>query len=168
MSDWEIVKIVGGIASGLFTGGATALASTTSAKKRLTDLEKKVGTDADGEETGIFATLSALRKFRRQVEHWEVDPPAWLLHLVRNRHSLPEIGRMTELECQADMNARLAEISDRLHALEFKCDKLVTAEEYQADSKARAEEVVRIRENLASANGTLHGILAALGYADKR
>jgi hypothetical protein len=44
--------------------------------------------------------------------------------------------------------------------------KLLTREEYIRDSQQRSEEMQRVREQLATANGLLRGVMATLGIID--
>ena len=42
----------------------------------------------------------------------------------------------------------------------------ISRDEYEEDSRRRAVETAKIRENLASANSFLRGVMSALGYID--
>lgn len=167
------------------------LAFARDLKKRVAELEAKLG---HGEEpkTGIFLALwtveESLKRLKREVESWEDDPPEWAKRLVsRSRsNSSMSLDHLVEVENRIDgkirtFNERIKTYQDEIDALAGRLRKLesaleddekpdsgkiITRAEYERDSKARAEELLKIRESLASANGLLRGVMAAFGYLD--
>lgn len=178
MADLE--KIIEGIASGLLTGGVsvatTLLAVFRDTKKRISDLEKRLGLDKEDEETGLFLQFKTLsesfRKLKREVEGWDEDPPAWAVKLYGRARSNSSIDLNHQREYEERIELRVRELSSKLRSIEEdvknlpSTDRFITHDEYHEDSQKRGEEIARIRTNLASANGMLRGVMAALGYVD--
>ena len=98
------------------------------------------------------------------------------------------VDHMLEVEQRLDQKIRtfndrikgyqdeLEEVSGRLKKIEHAIEedekpdsgKLITRSEYEKDSRSKAEELLRIRESLATANGLLRGVMAAMGYLDEK
>lgn len=183
MSDsWTILQT---IISGALTGGASAtttfLAVFKDIKKRLTDLEAKVGTAEP--KTGLFQALEALaeqvRRLRREIDGWHDDPPDWARGPARrgtsiNMEVVHEIEERMEQRLKSfaaamkrledDLERREKRMEDGLERSTPGVRTFISRDEYEADSKQRAIEVAKIRENLASANSFLRGVMSALGY----
>lgn len=185
------LSIISSIASGLLTGGASAgttfLAVFRDIKKRITDLEKKLGDEDSEPPTGVYFTLDSLTKsvraLRNEISSWRDEPPDWLVRIVQraNRGSM-NLEHWSEFEQRIEQ--RLNNLRSSLQRLEEEIDRkanrledeigksspelsaFVTREEYQRDSVRRADEMRKIRENLKSANSFLKGVLTALGYID--
>jgi len=196
----DLAKIVETLISGipgLLAGGATAattlLAFARDLKKRLTDIETRLGSNEEP-RTGFSQTLWAadegLKRLRRDLAAWEDDPPEWAKRLVSKSRSSSTMGvdHMLEVEQRLDQKIRtfndrikgyqdeLEEVSGRLKKIEHAIEedekpdsgKLITRSEYEKDSRSKAEELLRIRESLATANGLLRGVMAAMGYLDEK
>lgn len=191
----KIVETLVGALPGLAAGGASAITTLLTfardMKKRLTDLETKLGS-AEEPKTGLFHTVwvveESLKRLKRDVENWEDDPPEWAKRLAsRNRsNSSMSLDHLVEVENRIDgkirtFNERIKGYQDevdnltaRLKKLEAVLEddekpdsgKLITRSEYERDTKSRAEELMKVRESLASATGLLRGVMAALGYLE--
>ncbi len=186
-----IEPIVSGLLAGATTGVSSVMAFARDMKKRLTDLEVKLGQNEEP-RTGIYLALwtvdESLRRLRREVESWEDDPPEWAKRLVnRSRtNSSMSLDHLVEVENRIDGKIRtfnerikayqdeIDDLGSRLKKLEGALEddekpdsgKLITRAEYERDSRAKAEELLKIRESLASANGLLRGVMAAFSYLD--
>jgi hypothetical protein len=191
MSDWS--KILEAVAGGLLTGGASALttvfATFRDLRNRVIALEARIGQPSEGlrHATGIHEELhsfnekfedisSDIRRVDRKIETWDDgNPPEWALKLVNRVHNRSSVNMELQQEFEARVEARLRSIQDRavreyerITELERRQDdrKYVLQADYEVDSKRRASEISQVRENLASANGLLRGVLGAMGLID--
>lgn len=185
-------SIIQSVISGVLTGGASAgtalLAVFKDIKKRLAEVEAKVGSDKADPKTGIYYSLEVLndsvRRLRRDIDGWRDDPPDWLVRLVQSaaRRSSVSMEHQHELEqrveqrlrafaqtlkrLEEDLDAREQRLEDAVERSNPGARVFVTREEYENDSLRRAAEMSKVRENLASSNVWLRGVLTALGYID--
>lgn len=187
MADWiKIVEtVVTGVAAGGVSGAGTLLAIFRETKKKVAELETKVGTEEPS--TGMYLSISILeeasKKMRRELESWEDDPPDWAKRLLaRNRvSSSTDLGHIAEVESRVERTLRA--YTDRIKRVEDDLDSrierlkreiepehrstpYVTRAEYLEDSRERAAELLRIRQELATANGLLRGVMSGLGYLE--
>lgn len=192
----DIPSLVQSVITGLVAGGATAAttvgASWRSFKQRLAALEEKVGSPGSSTEarTGLFLALHNLeaslrtpltdlaetvRKLRREVDTWADEPPDWAHRLVRGGARSTSVNMEIFQEIEGRWEARLKSLTDRVKHLEeqlddhtrrAKRDGYVPMDEYQEDSRKRAMEIAKIRENLSVTNGFLKGVMASMGYID--
>lgn len=177
MADASLVQtIISGLVSGGASAGTAFAAVFRDIKKRLKELEEKVGDDgSEGDpKTGIFLVVERLdeiaKKVKKEIESWEEDPPEWLLRLINRaaRSSSVNLEHHTELEQLID--SRFRTNRDNIKRIEEKLDGLmediVHRAEYEKDARQRSEELSSIREQQATANGLLRGIMTAMGYID--
>jgi hypothetical protein len=169
-----IQTIVSGVVSGGASAGTAFAAVFRDIKKRLKSLEDKVGDDgADGDpKTGLHLDEIA-RKVKKEVDSWEEDPPEWLLRLINRaaRSSSVNLENHAELERIIEQRFRtnagnIQRLEERLELLQKTLDTYVSQVEYEKDARERSEELSSIREQLATANGLLRGIMTAMGYID--
>lgn len=173
----DLTKVIEGVATVVLAGASSWLAYYAKTRKAIKDLEEKVGS-IEPTPTGLFLTVAQVeensKRVRRELNLWEDDPPAWAKRMVaRSRtqsandvafeeqtaRSMKEVrDRFRQLE--EDVEDLAARIKDR----DEDRDEGVTRDEYIQDSKLRAEEMVKVREQLAMANGLLRGVMAAMGY----
>jgi gas vesicle protein len=181
------------IIAGILTGGAGAATSLLGVfrktKERLKKLEEAVGSE-DPVKTGLFLTISALedtvKKLKREVESWEDDPPKWAERLLARarQNSSSDLTVQAQFEERVERmlrsyNERLSRAEDNLDSkirrieqdverdlAEEPTGKLLTREEYLRDSRMRADEMIKLREQLATVNGLLRGVMTALGIID--
>jgi len=191
----DLSKYIESILTGLLAGGASGLSSVMAyardIKKRLGDLEAKIGQNEEP-RTGLFFSVwtvdESLKRVRREFESWEDDPPEWAKRLVSRArsNSSMSIDHLTEVETRIDnkirtFNERVKEYENEVSVLVGRLkkietvldnenapdsDKLLSRVEYERDSRVKAEELLKIRESLAQTNGLLRGVMAALGYLD--
>lgn len=183
--------LVSGI-PGLLAGGASAattlLAYARDIKKRLTDLETKVGSNEEprtGLSQTVWAVEESLKRLKRDIENWEDDPPEWAKRLLSRNRSTSQMGLDHMLEVEQRLDQKIRTFNDRIKGYEDELEevarrvktleadeqphgKLVTRDEYEKDSKTKTEELLKIRESLATANGLLRGVMAAMGYLDDK
>lgn len=176
----DLTTIVQGVVSGLLAGGATALttigATFRDLKKRIAVLEEKVGNPDP--RTGVYLVIGSavddLRKLKREIESWPDSPPDWMLRLIRSRANSSSMNLEIFQELEGRVEARFKGLTDRIRSLEEQLEEHtkrtknvgISRSEYDEDSKHRAEEIAKVRENLSVTNGFLRGVMATLGYLD--
>lgn len=186
-------EIIPQVIAGILSGGAGAATSLLGVfrktKERLKKLEEAVGKE-EPTKTGLFETVGAIeetvKKIKRELESWEDDPPKWaerLLGRVRQSSSSDLAGqaqfeerierslrsfneRLSRAEDDLDTKMRRVEENVARSISEEPSGKLLTREEYLRDSRMRAEEMLKLREQLATVNGLLRGVMSALGIID--
>lgn len=180
MVDTAVIQTV---LTGILSGGGTAVTAFTATfrdiKKRLTKLEERLGNDGgDGDpKTGIFLVVERLddiaRKVKKEVDSWEEDPPEWLLRLVNRaaRNSSVNLEHQGELERTIEQRFRtnrdnIMRLGEQIENLNAKIEDYIGRAEYEKDARIRSEELSTIKEQLATANGLLRGIMTAMGYLD--
>lgn len=187
----EPTELVPQIIAGILSGGAGAATSLLGVfrktKKRIEALEELLGKE-EPVKTGLFLTVFALdetlKKLKREVESWEDDPPKWAERLIsRGRAgSNHDLAAQVQFEERIERtirsyNERLSRMEDefaaKIRRLEEEVERaeepnarVLTREEYLQDSRNRAVEMGKIREQLATVNGLLRGVMSALGIID--
>lgn len=171
------------ILSGVLSGGGSAVTAFAAVfreiRKRLDKLEAQIGKDgAEGEpKTGLFLLVERLdeiaRKVKKEVDSWEEDPPEWLLRLINRaaRSSSVNLEHFGELERIIDQRFKtnrdnISRLEEKLEVIERRFDDFISTADYEKDARQRSEELASIREQLATANGLLRGIMTAMGYID--
>ena len=180
MVDAAVIQTV---LTSVLSGGGTAVTAFTATfrdiKKRLTKVEERVGNDGvDGDpKTGLYLVVERLdeiaRKVKKQVDSWEEDPPEWLLRLINraarnssvNLEHTGELERLIEQKFRTNANT-IQRLEEKIQALQSTLDDYMDRGEYEKDARIRSEELSSIREQLATVNGLLRGIMAAMGYID--
>ncbi len=163
------------ILSGVLTGGATA-ASTIygffrSTKERLDKLESALGKSEP--RSGFFLAIQALNEGLGKIQTHMED-----MNLRVKR--LEEWGTVGVIRtpmpfdphAQGDSEARWRDIQRRMGDLEDNVKRLERrVDGWNTDiakvDERRSQELGRVREEMASVNGLLRGLMAALDYEDR-
>jgi hypothetical protein len=188
----ETSEIITQVVSGILTGGAGAATSLLGVfkktKARLAALEELVGKE-DPVKTGIFLTLYGLeetvKRLKREVESWEDSPPMWAERLFARARSNSSSDISSHVQFEETVNRSLRSFNERLSRAEDDFEakirrmeleverelaeppgKLLSRDEFTQDSRMRAEEMLKLREQLATVNGMLRGVMTALGIID--
>ena len=168
----ELTEILQNVVAGLLTGGASAgttvLAVFGDLRRKTHELEVKVAS--------VPALEEAVQALRRRIDGWEDDPPSWAKRLLtRTRTSaLTDLDSIREVEDRVDRLAR--DLSGRLRRLEEEFGDLdretrssivgietfLSREDYLRDQNERLKEISQFKEELASINGMIRGILATM------
>ena len=180
------------IASGVLSGGGSAVTAFAAVfrdiKKRLTKLEDRVGNDgADGDpKTGIYLVVERLdeiaRKTKKELETWEEDPPEWLLRLINraarsnsiNLEIHSELERFVEDKFRRAtsetrrLEEQIESLSKQLDGFQKQVDSYIDRAEFERGTRERVQEMSALREQLATVNGLLRGIMTAMGYVDQK
>lgn len=165
--------IVKAVVSGLVTGGASALTTFLTVfqnlKNRVKYLEDTLGSTTEP-RTGLalrIATLEdGLRQLLRDIDSWDDQPPDWVKRFVQRAKLNASSDLSTLVDIESRVDTRLRSFQERLSVLEREGTpdaSTVTREEFLEDSRQRAIEMGRLREDIAAVNGLLRGILVALG-----
>ena len=170
------------VVSSVLSGGASAATAFAAVFKditrRLNALEEKLGSDEDP-QTGLFLkverTDETLRALKREVERWQDDPPDWLVRLIRRTITSNSMTFVFSDEQERAMDHRFKSLSSSLARLDNDMKSLSEATEdsvkrhdYDKDLLDRSKELSSIREQIATSNGLLRGIMSALGYIDSQ
>lgn len=169
--------LVKAVVSGLVTGGMSAattfLTVFRSLTNRVRNVEELLGSSVEP-KSGLFlsvATLEdALRRFKREIDSWEDAPPDWAKRMVNRAKLSSSTDLNTVVDIESRVDARLRSFQERLATLEQEHTTAccVTREEFLEDSKQRAAELAQLREQIATVNGLLKGVLVALGRDAER
>jgi predicted RNase H-like nuclease (RuvC/YqgF family) len=185
MADLALLQtIVSGILSGGGSAGAAFAAVFRDIKKRLKALEDKLGDDGtDGDpKTGLFLLVERLdeiaRKLKKEIETWEEDPPEWLLRLINraarsnsiNLEHHAELERFVEQKFSTTQR-NITRLEEQIENIARQVDSLTKRfdedrSSFDRDSRDRTQEMGTIREQLATVNGLLRGIMTAMGYIE--
>lgn len=163
-------SLVAGLLTGGTSAGTTFLTVFKDIKKRLQDLETKVGSDRTDPKTGMLQAIETLsdqlRRMRREIDGWADMPPEWAIRNARrstvNTDQYDELERRMEQKF-ASFARRLQQFEDDLSNIEA---RFVSQDRYDEDSRRRAVDFEKIKDAIATAASWQRGILAALGYVD--
>ena len=184
MSDPLIPQIV----TGILTGGAGAITSLLGGfrnlQKKLTDLEEAVGKaepNRSGLHLAIYLVEDALKRLRRDIESWEDQPPKWAERLFSRARGGSQSDLTSQFQFEERINSTLRSFNERLSRLQDETEASIrrleqgtmdpqadflSRDEYLKDSRQRAEDMTRVREQIATANGLLRGVMSAMGMLD--
>lgn len=181
MSDWT--KIAEALASGLLTGGASALATLFATfrdlRNRLTALEERLGAPQVNTtpSTGLFHRVdildAAFTKLKKEIDSWEDDPPGWVTRMVARAGRSTSVNMEVQQEFEERIVNRLRSFQERMDRWDDRAreswtdDRYISRQEYDADVQQRTKEMMLLRENLASVNGLLRGVMTVMGVIDK-
>ena len=170
------------IISGIVSGGGSAFTAFAAVfhdiKKRLKALEDSIGNDGtdDKPKTGLYSVVDRLNenthKIKREIESWQEDPPEWLLRQVNRAARTSSVNIESHAEMERILEQRFRTISMNIQRLEErievnqKLSNCVIQVEYERDNLKRAQEMASFKEQLATVNGLLRGIMVAMGYID--
>jgi hypothetical protein len=170
------------IVSGILSGGGSAVTAFVAVfrdiKKRLKTLEDSVGNDGSDSKpkTGLYDIVDRLNdnthKLKKEIEAWQEDAPEWLIRQINraSRSSSLNLEGHAELERIMDQRFRsaamnLQRVEERLDALQ-KSSNYVTQLDYARDNLKFVRDVATVKEQLATVNGLLRGIMVNMGYLD--
>lgn len=158
--------LVENIVTAMISGGGTAvsaiLALFKDAKRRLDEVEKKVGSIEN--KTGLAWNVHQLEINFGSVQSWSNHPPEWLISLItriaRRSPSFTDSSEYAEFD-QLNLRKverRIAELEERVDKLDRKLSQCVSSDDFDKADRERAEEVAAVRTMIAETNGLLRGI----------
>ena len=174
------------VITGILTGGAGALTSLLGGfrtlQKKLADLEEAVGKtepNKSGLHLAVYLVEDAMKRLRRDIESWEDQPPRWAERLIARARGGSSNDLTAQLQFEERIAATLRSYNDRLGRVQDEQEALLrrleaitvpddclSRDEYLQDSRQRAEDMIRVREQIATANGLLRGVMSAMGMLD--
>ena len=196
MTDWtEIIgSLTTGLLSGGATALTTLMGVFRDLRKRIRILEEFVGhPDSLGNlPTGLHLRVynivrrlteieDLLRKMQKDLEDLEDEPPDWVVSMVNRARTASSTNMELQQDFENRIEGRLRSLRDRftreIEDLQRELQDIredfrnldnvyLQKDVYTKDSQRRSVEISRIKENLASVNGLMRGILAAMGIID--
>lgn len=162
--DHILESVVPAVISGGGTAISTILAFFRDIRKKIEELEKKVGS-IDG-KSGLLYSMhlaeESIKKLREQLEERDHHDPQ-----VRRRTSsfTNEFIPWDEIQdfIKKEVARHLQDLEERLEKLEGKVKKLVSEEDFEQADHARAGEIAQVKHTMAEIRGLLQGLQAALG-----
>ncbi len=189
-----LAPLVSAVLAGGASGASALVALGQDLKKRITELEAKTNEARDDRKAmgeRVEQVEDLLRRLRREIENWAEDPPDWakrMLSRTRTASSM-SLDHLMEVETRVDQKIltfnrtvksyedqvddaferikQLEATIETLAKVELNHKQLLSRDEYEKDSLAKAEELNKIRENISTANSLLRGVMAALGYLNE-
>jgi gas vesicle protein len=182
-------EIISGILTGAAGGATSLLGVFRKTKERVAALEEALGKETPV-KTGLYLTLSAVedtvKRMKREMDSWEDDPPKWAERLMSRARTNSSQDLTVQAQYEERIERALRSFNERLSRAEDDLEskirrveaevarelaeepngKLLTRDEYIKDSRDRAEEMLRIREQLATVNGLLRGVMSAMNIID--
>lgn len=169
LPDHMLENIVTAVISGGGTAVSAILAFFRDVKKRIDDLERKVGSleTSSGLVFKIHTLEALVQKMGQDINNWAAHPPESLLNVIRSRRdaTIDEFtidGRIRLFE------ARLKAMEELIEKLERKVGRCVSEEDFEGADRQRAEEIATVRTTIAEVNGLLKGLQSALGLVSRR
>lgn len=174
------------VITGILTGGAGALTSLLGGfrtlQKKLADLEEAVG-KTEPNKSGLHLAVSlieeSMKRLRRDIESWEDQPPRWAERLIARARGGSQSDLTSQIQFEERVATTLRSYNDRLGRVQDDLaevlqqmkdiklpDDYLSRDEYLSDSRQRAEDMIRVREQIATANGLLRGVMSAMGMID--
>ena len=176
----DSTELIKSVVSGVLTGGASVVTTVFAVfrdfRARLKVIEDRLGQEVEP-KTGVFHALHTLtlelQKLKREILSWEDEAPDWAKRLITRSRTSSAVDLNAHLDFENRVETRLRSFQDKLGRIESDLDtpdapdsKLLTRKEYTEDSKERGREMLMLRQELATVNGLLRGVMAALGYLD--
>jgi hypothetical protein len=167
-----VEKVVTAVLTGGGTAASTILVFFRDVRKRIDELEKKVGSTEN--RTGIAYKVYLLeeeavvgvKKLRSEIESWTQHPPDWLINFGRRRSNAP--GSLDEFVAMEDrirqMDRRIRELEETFPHLEERVRRCISEEDFAVADRQRAAEISVVRTTLAEVRGLLQGLQSVLGF----
>lgn len=165
--------LIENVVTAVISGGGTALSTIIAffqgVKKKVEEVEKKVGS-IETRSGLVFAVLTleeTVKQMRHEISGWATHPPEWLVQAVSRSRRVPSLHgydvNSGDLEDRIrGVENRLKDFEDTLERMERKLKGLVSEEEFDSADRARAEEIATVRTMVAEVNGLLKGLQTAL------
>jgi hypothetical protein len=170
MSDTvELVKsIVTGLLAGGTAAGTTFFGTQADLKKRVSDMEKRLGVETDprtGMSLALYTVEELVRRLRKDFDAFEDAPPTWVSKLLTRSRTQSGLN----LEVVEELENKIRTVAERTKRVEDGLDDdYVSRADYDTDMKERAKEIIRLREEIIAVNAMLRGVMAALDIPQPR
>lgn len=157
--DHLLESVIPAIISGGGTAVSTILAFLRDIKKRVEELEKRVGT-IEGKSGLVYSMHlmeDAIKGLREKLEESR-EPMRWRMPSYTGMEIIPEVESKLR-----DFERRLKDMEECHERLESKIKKLVSEEDFEQADRQRAEEIAIVKQTMAEVRGLLQGLQSALG-----
>jgi predicted RNase H-like nuclease (RuvC/YqgF family) len=166
--------LIGSLITAVLSGGGTAFTTVFALfkdlRKKVEELEKKVGSFES--KTGLaYATVKneeAIKDLKRDTEETTEGR--------RRRPSFLSLEDMMEADASIPaalvqkfrhFDAKLRELEDIVQRLDMKMKRAVSEEEFESADRKRAEEISGVRATVFEVKGLLQGLHMALGLTKR-
>jgi len=149
----------------VITGGGTAvstiLAFLRDTKKRLDDVEKRVGS-LEG-KSGLVYSMHLLEDSLKTLRDKVGEPVRWRTPSFPGEQTTDFIeGKLRDFE------RRIKDLEECQERIDAKIKKLVSEDDFEQADRQRADEISAIRHTMAEVRGLLQGLQSALGLIGKK
>lgn len=149
--------------SGLGTAASAVWALFRDIKKKVDDLEKKIGS-ADSRSGLAFRVAileGELKEIRVQLEGLLYPNRGGRVNTLTGLEGLVPMEQVTQKF--SNVESRLIDLEERVERTEAKIKKFVTESDFAEADKERAKEISSIRETISEVRGMLQMLKSALG-----
>jgi len=161
------------VVAAMISGGGTAVSAIVAffqgVKKRVEEIEKKVGS-VETRSGLVFAVVTleeAVKQMRQETSMWATHPPEWLVQAVSRNRRAPSLHgydlNASEDDRLRSFDFRLRSCEETLERLERKLKGYVSEEEFESADRQRADDIAAVRTMVAEVNGLLKGLQTVLG-----
>jgi hypothetical protein len=167
--------LVGSLITAVLSGGGTAFTTVFALfkdiKKKIEELEKKVGSfeSKTGIAYAVVKNEEAIKDLKRDTEE--------TTDARRRRPSFLSFDDMLEADTTAlpavihrikNFEIKLREVEENLQRIDLRVKRMVTADEFETADRKRADEISGVRTTVFEVKGLLQGLHMALGLTNKR
>lgn len=155
----DLIQVLTSVLSGSASAATTFAAFFRDISRRLRQLETKL---VSTEETSERLEES-VRRIKRELDRWPDETPDWLVRAIRR--TVNSGGEQDFLEQRLkSLSSTITRMEKDLADTAEAIGDYVRRQDYDKDVLERAKELSAIREQIATSNGLLKGIMSALDY----
>lgn len=161
--DHLLESVIPAIVSGGGTAVSTIYAFVRDIKRRLEELEKRIGSmeAKAGLVYSMYLAEEAIKKIREDLEEKDQVRGRLPSYSGVDPNNLgPDSGVLAKLR---EFDHRLKDMEENVDRLEGKFRKYVSEDEFEKADRDRANEIATVRTTLAEVRGLLQGLQSALG-----
>jgi len=166
--------LIGSLITAVLSGGGTAFTTVFALfkdiRKKVEELEKKVGSFES--KTGLAYAIVRLEETIKDVKRDTEETT----DARRRRPSFLSFDDMLEADTTAlpslihrikNFEVKVREIEESLQRLDMRVKRMVMEEEFEAADRKRAEEIAGVRTTVFEVKGLLQGLHMALGLTKR-
>ena len=166
--------LIGSLITAVLSGGGTAFTTVFALfkdiRKKVEELEKKVGSFES--KTGLAYAIVRLEESIKDVKRDTEETT----DARRRRPSFLSFDDMLEADTTAlpslihrikNFEVKLREIEENLQRLDVKVKRMVMEDEFESADRKRAEEIAGVRATVFEVKGLLQGLHMALGLTKR-
>lgn len=167
--------LIGSLITAILSGGGTAFTTVFALfkdlRKKVEELEKKVGSfeSKTGLAYAVVKNEESIKDLKRDTDE--------TTDARRRRPSFLSFDDMLEADVSSipaliqrirHFEGKLREVEDNLQRIDMKVKRFVSEEEFEAADRKRAEEISGVRATVFEVKGLLQGLHMALGLTKGR